>query len=595
MNENIEQPTNQLPTQQQQQPVEQLLVPLPIQQPQQTEPPVPKKKGKKVLFIILLLLIIGIVGGYLYLQKGNSKKTAKPSNSNEQKSNDNGGNQVKSDKISIIAEDINILRNYGDYFEIEDDGIYSLIDRNGETILENPLYLTYGITDGKAIYQGKPLAVSGTFDKYKIYYSTDNPDLGYVAIFNSILNLENNDVQDYYIGNDTVLSIYWNYQTEENFIIKYNIKTGTVLTEKIIDGNLDLISWNGKKYLADAHNNIIDIETLTVVFKKNYVLGDGPYRNEEQALVSASNRYLTASLDGKYGVIDASENAVIPFNYTSLKQVNDKVIIAQTKDGYGLIDYKNQKILDFVYDIIEVYENSIVTVDHNGILRVLNNQYETLFTGSRKILPSAQDGTSTFENIRDKRNIYAYYRMVYGLEEGAYFALVDVGSGKFKELVEYNGYEKVNRSPKGYGYVVFMSDENFSVYDGISEIAKVNVSEYQFTSADSFYYVGNDYIVFEAKQEGETEAKQYFLNMKKNILEEFKDTNLKEEEVLTYDELFSNGYFLKYENDKIQIYDGNNTVLASIAGNSIEPLLGFENYYQITNGKKVTIIRINEK
>lgn len=594
MNGNMQQPTNQLPTGQQQ-PVEQLLVPLPIEQPQQKQQPVQKKKSKKGLFLVLLLVIIGAVGGYFYWQSSHPKKTTKPSNSNEQNSNDNGQNQIKSDKISLIATDINVLKSYGDYFEIENDGIYSLINRNGETVLENPLYLTYAITDGKVIYRGKPLAVSGTFDKYKIYYSTDNPELGYVAVFNSILNLESNDIQDYYIGNDTVVSIYWNQQTEENFIVKYNIKTGTVLTEKIIDGNLDFFSWNGKKYLADAHNNIIDIETLNIVFKKNYILGDGPYLDEKSTIVSASNRYLTASLDGKYGIIDASENTVIPFTYTNLRQVNDKVIIAKTKDGFGLIDYKNQKILDFIYDSIEVYENSIVTIDHNGILRVLNNQYETLFTGSRKILLTAEKGNYTFQNIRDKRNIYAYYQMAFGLEDGSYFALVDVSSGKVKELVEYDRYEKVNRSPKGYGYVVFMSDENFSVYDGISEIAKVNVSEYQFTSADSFYYVGDNYIVFEAKQEGETETKQYFLNMKKNILEEFKDTNLKEEEVLTYDELFSNGYFLKYENDRIQIYDENNEVLASIVGNSIEPLQGFENYYQIANGKKVTIIRINEK
>lgn len=566
----------------------------PRPQPQAPVAPTPKKKGKKGLLLILIILIVAGGIGFFLWQKNNDKKVPKPSNSNEENVTSNQ-NQVKSDKIAMIAEDATVLKSYGEYFEIEKDGKYSVIDTKGNTVLENPLYLSSAISDGKVIYQGKPLAVSGTFDKYKIYYSTDNPELGYVAVFNSILNLESNKVQDFYIGNDIVITIYWNQQTEENFLVKYNIKTGTVLTEKIIDGYLDFFTWNGKNYLAESHNNLVDVETLNLVFKQNYLLGDGPYADDHSKVVSSSNRYLTASLNGKYGIIDGSENVVIPFNYLSLKQVNDNVIIAQTKDGYGLINYKNEKVLNFVYDKIDVYENSIVTIDHNGILKILNHQYEPLFTGSRKILLANEKGTYSYENIIQKRNVYAYYHMASGLEEGTYFAIVDVNSGKSKELVEYTSYEKVNRSPSGYGYVVFMSNENFSVYDGIGEIAKANVLDFGFTSAKNFYYVGNDYITFEATKEGEVNPKQYFLNMKKNIIEQMEDTNLKEEEVLTYDELFDNGYFLKYENDKINIYDGSNNLLGSILGETIEPLEGFKNYYQIKNKNKVTIIRINEK
>lgn len=73
------------------------------------------------------------------------------------------------------------------------------------------------------------------------------------------------------------------------------------------------------------------------------------------------------------------------------------------------------------------------------------------------------------------------------------------------------------------------------------------------------------------------------------------ETTLKEDEILTYDELFHNGYFLKYENNRINIYDGNNNLLCSIVGDSIIPLEGRTNYYEIKNNNSVTIIRINGK
>lgn len=562
------------------------------EQPQTQQQPVQKKKSKKgfVLFLIVVL-VMAVVAGIFLLKKDNKQEKSSNSNSEEEQPN-NSQNEFRSDKVSLIAEDINVLKHYGNYFEIIRDGEYVIVDSEGKTVLENPLYLSISITDGKAVYQGKPLAVSGTFDKYKVYYSTDAPELGYVLIFNAILDLESNKVQDYYIGNDTVVSVYWNQATEENLIVKYNIKTGAVLTEGIVDGYLDFFSWNGKYYLSESHNNIVDLEYLKLVFKQNYVLGDGPYEDEHSKLVSSNNKYLTASLNGKYGIVDVSENVVIPFDYIGLKQVNNNVIIAQTKDGYGLINYKNQKVLDFIYDKIDVYDTHIVTVDHNGILRVLNTQYEPLFTGTHKVLNTTKDSYIS-QNIREKWNVLAYYNMVSGRETSAYFAILDVASGKSIELMDYDSYVKVNRSPSGYGYVIFMSDENFSIYDGIVEVSKVNVSEYSFDSVDNFYYVGSDYIVFNAKVEGET--KQYFINMKKNILETLEETSLKQNEILTYDELFMNGNFLKYENGRVNIYDSNNNLLCSIVGDSIERLEGLENYYEIKNGDKVTIIRINEK
>ncbi len=563
-------------------------------QPEPSKQPVKKKSKKGLVLFLILVLVIGAVIGIFFLKKEN--KSEKPSSSNNEEEQPNHSqNEVRSDKISLITEDISVLKYYGDYFEIIRDDGYVILDSKGNTVLENPLYLSISITDGKAVYQGKPLAVSGTFDKYKVYYSTDAPELGYVLIFNAILDLESNKVQNYYIGNDTVVSIYWNQATEENLIVKYNVKTGAVLTEGIIDGYLDFFSWNGKYYLSESHNNIVDLDSLKLVFKENYILGDGPYDEEHAKLVSSNTKYLTASLNGKYGILDASENVVIPFDYVSLKQVNNNVIIAQTKDGYGLINYKNQKVLDFMYDRIDVYDTHIVTVDHNGILRVLNTQYEPLFTGTHKILDTTQNGSYTSQNIREKWNVLAYYHMVFGRETSAYFAILDVSSGKSIELMDYDSYTKVNRSPSGYGYVVFMSNENFSVYDGIVEVSKVNVSEYKFASVDSFYYVGNDYIVFNAKIDGETETKQYFINMKKNVLETLEETNLKQDEILTYDELFMNGNFLKYENGRVNIYDSNNNLLCSIVGDFIERLEGLENYYEIKNGDKVTIIRINEK
>ena len=98
------------------------------------------------------------------------------------------------------------------------------------------------------------------------------------------------------------------------------------------------------------------------------------------------------------------------------------------------------------------------------------------------------------------------------------------------------------------------------------------------------------------RKKDDTEIKQYFINMKKNIIELPEEVTVKPDEILTYDELFDNGYFLKYENGRINIYDANNNLLCSIIGKVIEPMNITDNtYYLIQNEDKVTIIRINEK
>ncbi len=558
------------------------------------EETVKKKKSKKgiLLFFVLIILVGGIAG--VFLMKNQKEKPNNPSNSNEEPSNSNK-NEIKSDKISVVVEDVNLIRQYGNYFEVEKEGEYSLVDSKGTTILENPLYLSHALSDGKVVYKGKPLVVFGTFEKYKVYYSSDAPELGYVVIFNDVLDYQSNKVQDFYIGNDIVITFYWNQKTDENLIVKYNLKTGAVLSENFVDGSLDLFFWNDKNYLSVGHENIIDLNTLEKVFQKEYTLGEMAFADSTK-IISYHNKYLTAKLNGKYGIIDASEKVIIPFNYLGLEQTKNNVVIARTKDGLGLIDYQNQKVLDFAYDKIEVYNDYIVTIDHNGILKVLNSRYEPLFTGTHKLLLTRENGSNTSQNIREKWNVLAYYNMLSTNESTSYFAILDIASGKSKELLDYSSYEKVNRSPSGYGYVVFMSDDNFSVYDGIVEVSKVNVSEYGFTSVNSFYYVGSDYIVFNTKKKDDTEIKQYFINMKKNIIELPEEVTVKPDEILTYDELFDNGYFLKYENGRINIYDANNNLLCSIIGKVIEPMNITDNtYYLIQNEDKVTIIRINEK
>lgn len=559
-------------------------------------------KKKKIIMISVFVCIILVMVSLTFILKGNKKNFNKNSNSNETNTNTNTSiNIVNTNDITIIAEAAFIQKQYGDYFELEVNDEFSIIDMDGKEVVKNPLFLAYAIASSRPVYQGKDLAVHATYDSpkpYKIYKSTENASMGYVAVTNDTLdNIDS--IQNYYLGKDLLLSIATNPKTEENLVIKYNYKTGEVLASKIIDGNLSITSWNGAIYLVQGHANFIETEKFTKLFQKEYILGDKVYDSEGDDFYTASNKYMTAKYNGKYGVIDANEKTIIPFNYLLVEQIpNRDIIKVKTSSGYGLLNNRNQVLLDATYDSIEVYDNYTVVVDQNGILRILNNKYETLFTGTKKMktgqLVSA-NAIRTSSKINKDWNILQYENMIHGEEKSTYYVIFGVNNGKIKEFLNCVESETVYNSPTNYGYTLLRTDSDIIIYDGIVERSKANISEYPMADIMNVIYINDTYITFE-EGDGKSLSTRYFINMKTNKIETQAEAKISEEDIPKYNTILDSKRIVRYENNRVNLYDFQNNLLVSMIGTAIHKMEGLTgNFYEITDGDTVSIIRINQK
>ncbi len=130
------------------------------------------------------------------------------------------------------------------------------------------------------------------------------------------------------------------------------------------------------------------------------------------------------------------------------------------------------------------------------------------------------------------------------------------------------------------------------IYDGIVERSKVNISDYSMAEVSDFIYLNDTYITF-VEGDGKSLSTRYFINMKTNKIETQKEANVKESEIPSYNIILDSKRIVKYKDGRVNIYDFNGELLLSMVGHSIHKLDVLDgNFYEITNDKNVSIIRI---
>ncbi len=122
---------------------------------------------------------------------------------------------------------------------------------------------------------------------------------------------------------------------------------------------------NGKFILENFSDSKINNTVLNNYF---FVLKKGPY---------ARMGFNTAVSD-KYdiGVINQNGQEIIPLKYRflSIVKFNEYLIVASTENQYGIIDFKNNVILNFKFDYIDpvkkiaLKDNIWYLIDNNGLI-----------------------------------------------------------------------------------------------------------------------------------------------------------------------------------------------------------------------------------
>jgi len=158
-----------------------------------------------------------------------------------------------------------------------------------------------------------------------------------------------------YNGNVLAEPIYDQVSTSDGFIFaKTDNMYGILKNGKVV------VPFNYFKFYGYHNGAIIASRPLTEKEEKAYQKEqkkrekeDGEQEQEqEQEQDYVEYTYDDSEIIGKFGVIDTSNNIIVPFNYDNAFPLNNNLIIVKKKGKYGIINEKNKTVLDFDYDII---------------------------------------------------------------------------------------------------------------------------------------------------------------------------------------------------------------------------------------------------
>lgn len=181
---------------------------------------------------------------------------------------------------------------------------------------------------------------------------------------------------------------YINHAGEEIIpCVHSEIRQGTALSVLLKkDGKWALFSPQGDNLTGYVYTNAGEFENGLSAVSINDGSGNKYGYINDSGDVIIPFKYTTAqkfkygkaivSLGSDYGIIDIEDRAVIPFEYSGFNPSYDyNVIAAADKSSkWGLIDFGNNKLIEFMYDYIFDFQNDYAAVLYMGKYGVINTE-----------------------------------------------------------------------------------------------------------------------------------------------------------------------------------------------------------------------------
>ena len=404
-----------------------------------------KKKRNIIIFVIILILIIaGIVGVSIYLNNLKYKY-----------------------ELSTIQD------NEIQYYKLEQDGKYGVIDKNGTVVLQ-PTYSSIDI----------PNPTKAVFIK-----SDDGKNFSAVDSNGSPLFTDYESVEAIAINSITSNIPY------EKTVLKYKLGglygimdfDGNKITENIYNSitNIDYKEGN-LRVEQNGNYGVINIKGTTILEPEyDAIMADG-YYDEENKYEKAGFIVRIVTDDGyRFGYADRTGKIILDTLYNEinrLTEIDDDVYLVTSSNGrYGL--YKNNKeVLSNEYTEISFDKNNnllIVQKDQaQGVVDLQGNNivpidYDSIIIGGKYI--DAQKGEETVVFDADGNNldtdILSYNKvsdLTIVIDKNNNYNIVD-SSGNKKLRENYTYIEYFNNN-----YFIVTKDNKTGIIDGNGNI-KVNL------------------------------------------------------------------------------------------------------------------------
>ena len=404
-----------------------------------------KKKRNIIVFVIILILIIaGIVGVSIYLNNLKYKY-----------------------ELSTIQD------NEIQYYKLEQDGKYGVIDKNGTVVLQ-PTYSSIDI----------PNPTKAVFIK-----SDDGKNFSAVDSNGSPLFTDYESVEAIAINSITSNIPY------EKTVLKYKLGglygimdfDGNKITENIYNSitNIDYKEGN-LRVEQNGNYGVINIKGTTILEPEyDAIMADG-YYDEENKYEKAGFIVRIVTDDGyRFGYADRTGKIILDTLYNEinrLTEIDDDVYLVTSSNGrYGL--YKNNKeVLSNEYTEISFDKNNnllivqkdqaqgVVDLEGNNIVPI---DYDSIIIGGKYI--DAQKGEETVVFDADGNNldtdILSYNKvsdLAIVIDKNNNYNIVD-SSGNKKLRENYTYIEYFNNN-----YFIVTKDNKTGIIDGNGNI-KVNL------------------------------------------------------------------------------------------------------------------------
>lgn len=265
----------------------------------------------------------------------------------------------KNEEIYTDYDMVEVLDNYDssgnawyeeNIFRVKKDGKYGLISIDGKEILkpeyesiealkgiENSLIVTKDGKEGLVNVSG--VTIINSEYKQIINYGDDYKD-GYITV----------DSEDNY-----GLVSYTGSKILENKYEKIDQIVGTNYFVIEEDGEQKLIDSEGKEILTEGYDEIIQINTEGIVFKK----------------------------DKKYGFMGYDGETKIEAEYEDLERINSGILKAKKDGKYGVIDLSGTEKLSFEFEDIYYNKNSGIYIaeDSNYNSSIMDTELNVKLTG----------------------------------------------------------------------------------------------------------------------------------------------------------------------------------------------------------------------
>ena len=193
---------------------------------------------------------------------------------------------------------------------------------------------------------------------------------------------------------------------------------------------------NTPRYLLLNNNNnleLLDIKTHKVITLNKDISWLPEFSSEIYGYeVITNNEYeIVATNNQKYGLINSNGEILIDFIYDKIITYKNSLFIAKLNDKYGIIDKNNKTILDFNYDTMSSSGNYII-VSNNDKLSILNSKYKVIADNIKidtrmefkAIYNYDMHGTYS-ANVSNNSLLLIVYPKGYFLDEGGIFQKKD--------------------------------------------------------------------------------------------------------------------------------------------------------------------------